>query len=31
VTPDVTWRTLVEHRRLALEFYIKRVDVCAGS
>lgn len=26
VTPDVTWRTLLEHRRLALEFYAERVD-----
>ena len=26
VTPDVTWRTLLEHRRLALQFFIKRVD-----
>ena len=26
VTPDVTWRTLLEHRRLALEFFIHRVD-----
>ncbi len=26
MTPDVTWRTLLEHRRLVLEFYLKRVD-----
>jgi phosphoenolpyruvate carboxylase len=26
VTPDVTWRTLLEHRRLAIEFYLTRVD-----
>ena len=26
VTPDVTWRTLLEHRRMALEFYTGRVD-----
>ena len=26
VTPEVTWRTLLEHRRIVLEFYAKRVD-----
>jgi phosphoenolpyruvate carboxylase len=26
VTPEVTWRTLLEHRRVALEFYAERVD-----
>jgi phosphoenolpyruvate carboxylase len=26
VTPEVTWRTLLEHRRLILEFYARRVD-----
>lgn len=26
VTPEVTWRTLLEHRRLALEFYADRLD-----
>ncbi|MBC8102216.1 MAG: phosphoenolpyruvate carboxylase [Cytophagales bacterium] len=26
VTPEVTWRTLLEHRRLVLEFYARRVD-----
>ncbi|MDX1934826.1 MAG: phosphoenolpyruvate carboxylase [Capsulimonadales bacterium] len=26
VTPEVTWRTLLEHRRIILEFYQKRVD-----
>jgi phosphoenolpyruvate carboxylase len=27
VTPEVTWRTLLEHRRIVLEFYAGRVDV----
>jgi Phosphoenolpyruvate carboxylase len=27
VTPEVTWRTLLEHRRIVLEFYVERVDV----
>ena len=26
VTPEVTWRTLMEHRRLALQFFVGRVD-----
>jgi phosphoenolpyruvate carboxylase len=26
VTPEVTWRTLLEHRRIILEFYARRVD-----
>jgi phosphoenolpyruvate carboxylase len=26
VTPEVTWRTLLEHRRLILEFYVSRID-----
>jgi len=26
VTPEVTWRTLLEHRRVILEFYAQRVD-----
>jgi phosphoenolpyruvate carboxylase len=26
VTPEVTWRTLVEHRRVALQFYLGRID-----
>jgi phosphoenolpyruvate carboxylase len=26
VTPEVTWRTLLEHRRLVLEFYSDRID-----
>ena len=26
VTPEVTWRTLLEHRRVVLEFYAGRVD-----
>ena len=26
VTPEVTWRTLLEHRRVALNFYKERVD-----
>ena len=27
VTPEVTWRTLLEHRRIILEFYQRRVDL----
>ena len=26
VTPEVTWRTLIAHRRVALEFYRERID-----
>lgn len=27
VTPEVTWRTLVEHRRVALRFFRDRIDI----
>lgn len=26
VTPEVTWQTLLEHRRIILEFYLSRID-----